>query len=77
MHAVILKGQAHDAWPRHSKGVRRRRLMQASGVRRSRSGVRDSKVIARLEEFAAACSQARARGPAAEPRDTTGLSIYV
>ena len=33
--------------------------MQGSGVRRSRSGVRDSKVIARLEEFAAACAQVR------------------
>lgn len=36
-----------------------RRLMQGSGVRRSRGGMRDSKVIARLEEFAAACAQAR------------------
>ena len=36
-----------------------RRLMQGSGVRRSRSGVRDGKVIARLEEFAGACAQAR------------------
>ncbi len=42
--------------------------MQASGVRRSRSGVRDSKVIARLEEFAAACSQARLRRSAAPCR---------
>ncbi|KAK9822993.1 hypothetical protein WJX81_003185 [Elliptochloris bilobata] len=39
------------------------RLMQGSGVRRSRSGVRDSKVIARLEDFAAACAQVRFKPP--------------
>ena len=32
------------------------RLMQGSGVRRSRAGVRDGLRIEQLEEFAAACA---------------------
>ena len=46
--------------------------MQGSGVRRSRSGVRDGKVIARLEEFAGACAQARPDHRADPPASCLG-----
>ena len=49
--------------------------MQGSGVRRSRSGVRDGKVIARLEEFAGACAQARPGHRAGPPGSRLGACL--
>lgn len=40
-----------------------RRLMQASGVKRSRAGVREGQRVEQLEEFAAACARVDFRPP--------------
>ena len=55
--------QPYSVRPHNLEAYVWRRIMQGSGVKRSRTGVHDTSRIERLEEFAAACAHVDFRPP--------------